>query len=749
MKEKIKNRYLLLIVASFIFFSLSAAEAKAAAPLIIAAGLAVIPLVLGLLKGLFSIGAFVLVAVAVNSLAGRLINLGISFQSILLDPERITVIQTIWTLVRDFINMFFILILLVIAFATIFNVSKYKASDLLPKLIIIAVLINFSLVITVWVIDLLWIPAAVFLGPLGGTISDRISNALNIQQFFSTQNISLITAELLKGGLPTGIFFREVIFRGAILIVNAFILSWIALIIWARIPVLIGLMLVSPIAWLGYTLPAIKKNSWDTWWQKLLCWGSIPIPLFGLIYFVVLFNQRLRLEISGEGSLSVILPVLGLTLGETLIWIITAGIFLAGMMYIKTLSCSMYGWVTLGFGKTWKGIRSGVGRAVDFGYTATGYKGATGQVQKELAQGGIPIFGKRMFGTAQREATEARREDQLRGALGLGSTYAAQRNLLDESGKETRDIDNRFKQARSIEEQNKIIDELGAKVEKGAKDPETLAAINALAKKGELDIALFNKAVDNFKDMPLALSKIFSEWKDGKFGGIKADDLLKIAKDNRVPLEAKRIAYSFLGTDDAKKVAEGMTLEDYEKGYEILGKKNTKEGRDFKKNIGKLKPTIVAQYNLNHIEEEIDKKEDRDKILTERPEDRLAAVILSQIEGAGAKDLGDYAKKEWDNPDFQKALDELIKTKEKRAAGSGRQYVQELRRRFIRESKDRQLEVLNSLGNVNIAESGSMPSDGKRTPDKIIIPPSAQFQLEKEEREARETEEEEEEEKKT
>ncbi|PIP34883.1 hypothetical protein COX21_00500, partial [Candidatus Falkowbacteria bacterium CG23_combo_of_CG06-09_8_20_14_all_41_10] len=55
-----------------------------------------------------------------------------------------TPVQFGWTIVRDVCNMFFILILLIIAFATILRVERYSFKTLLPKLILMAVLINFS-----------------------------------------------------------------------------------------------------------------------------------------------------------------------------------------------------------------------------------------------------------------------------------------------------------------------------------------------------------------------------------------------------------------------------------------------------------------------------------------------------------------------------------------------------------------------------------------------------------------------------
>ena len=58
-----------------------------------------------------------------------------------------------WVIVRDLANMFFVLVLLVIAFATILRIESYNAKKLLPKLLIMAVVINFSKTIFGIIID--------------------------------------------------------------------------------------------------------------------------------------------------------------------------------------------------------------------------------------------------------------------------------------------------------------------------------------------------------------------------------------------------------------------------------------------------------------------------------------------------------------------------------------------------------------------------------------------------------------------
>ncbi len=90
-----------------------------------------------------------------------------------------------WTIIRDIANLFFIFILLWIALSTIFDIDKYSIKNLLPRLIIAALLINFSLVFGMFVIRVANNVAGVFndaltlnYGGMGGVIKN-ISQPLN------------------------------------------------------------------------------------------------------------------------------------------------------------------------------------------------------------------------------------------------------------------------------------------------------------------------------------------------------------------------------------------------------------------------------------------------------------------------------------------------------------------------------------------------------------------------------------------
>lgn len=65
------------------------------------------------------------------------------------------IVQTGWRIVRDITNMFFIVILLVSAFATIigYDTASFHYKRVLPKLLLMAVLVNFSLTIIQLLVD--------------------------------------------------------------------------------------------------------------------------------------------------------------------------------------------------------------------------------------------------------------------------------------------------------------------------------------------------------------------------------------------------------------------------------------------------------------------------------------------------------------------------------------------------------------------------------------------------------------------
>ncbi len=95
------------------------------------------------------------------------------------------VIINAWAIVRDFCNMFFVLIFLVIAFATILRVESYQLKKVLPKLIIMAVLINFSKTICGLMIDFSQVIMITFVNAFGTGNGASFIDSLQINKFLA------------------------------------------------------------------------------------------------------------------------------------------------------------------------------------------------------------------------------------------------------------------------------------------------------------------------------------------------------------------------------------------------------------------------------------------------------------------------------------------------------------------------------------------------------------------------------------
>jgi len=199
----------------------------------------------------------------------RVLNYLIYFPVYPTNGADISVIRESWTIFRDIVNMFFIIVLVVAAFATIFDIfpkfGQYNIKNIIKRFLISAILINFSFIIGVLLIDFSQVISNIFLKAIGD-ISIRLGQAFNPFQFFPSGPPTGVATEQLFAnslvGLVATIFFLFV-YAGAIFTAVVFTLL--------RIPILWGLLIVSPVAWMAYILPF--SNKWFTkWWDWYRRW---------------------------------------------------------------------------------------------------------------------------------------------------------------------------------------------------------------------------------------------------------------------------------------------------------------------------------------------------------------------------------------------------------------------------------------------------------------------------------------------
>ncbi|MFA5392595.1 MAG: hypothetical protein WC306_02890 [Candidatus Paceibacterota bacterium] len=202
-------------------------------------------------------------------------------------------VENIWGNIRNIVNLFLILGLVFIAIATILGIKKYSWQQTLWKLIIVALLVNFSLVMAGMILDISHFFTYSFLNLTKGE-STLIAKAL-IESFqvekmpektlYMIANDNTITPESTQGwGLNMGNGLIVIIL---LVIIEVFtfmsLLSVFAAMI-IRSFIITALLCLSPIAFASWIFPDTEKL-WKPWWQLFIKWCTSPV-LFALMLWM-------------------------------------------------------------------------------------------------------------------------------------------------------------------------------------------------------------------------------------------------------------------------------------------------------------------------------------------------------------------------------------------------------------------------------------------------------------------------------
>lgn len=174
-----------------------------------------------------------------------------------------------WVLVRDVVNMFFIVVLLVSAFSTIIGYSEFHYSKVLPKLLLMAVLINFSKTLIGLLIDFSQVLMLTFVNAFKPAAGGNFVNLLKLSKATSLRTdlenipdseslVKLLVASLLA------IFMLSIVLTILVIMV-AFILY--------RIIGLWMILIMSPMAFFALALPGKMGKGLSTFtstfWSRL------------------------------------------------------------------------------------------------------------------------------------------------------------------------------------------------------------------------------------------------------------------------------------------------------------------------------------------------------------------------------------------------------------------------------------------------------------------------------------------------
>lgn len=186
-----------------------------------------------------------------------------------------------WVIVRDILNMFFMLLLLFSAFATIFQVEKYHLRKIIIMLVVMALLVNFSYPIAIFVIDFSNSLMYFLIDNTFGTNASPSADVNKISEFGKNlKSASESTDEITS------------IILSIILVFIVFITFFsIALNLLIRILAFAVLLILAPVGFTFAFFPDTKSIAND-WWSALFRYAFLgPIMAFFLYLGVSIFNQ--------------------------------------------------------------------------------------------------------------------------------------------------------------------------------------------------------------------------------------------------------------------------------------------------------------------------------------------------------------------------------------------------------------------------------------------------------------------------
>ncbi len=192
-----------------------------------------------------------------------------------------------WKIVRDVCNMFFVLILLIIAFATILKIENYSYKKWLPKLILMAILINFSKTICGLLIDVAQVVMLTFVNAFKDMAAGNLVTNLGVADILTlADNSADVGFWAIVGAYVLGLIY--------VLIALVVVTTMLAMLVMRIIMIWIYVVL-SPAAYLMSAFPGGQKyaSQWWTEFSKNLIVGPV-LAFFIWLSFVSLQTQDMK-----------------------------------------------------------------------------------------------------------------------------------------------------------------------------------------------------------------------------------------------------------------------------------------------------------------------------------------------------------------------------------------------------------------------------------------------------------------------
>lgn len=254
-----------------------------------------------------------------------------------------------WGILRDLANIVLLFGFIFMGLQTILDIGHFNVKKALPRLLIFAILMNFSLFVTEAIIDTTNVFSAV-MSTQAGTgcdpkaaqaneqcvqygIAGKIMQGTGLSGIFNTKNSygpsafsdKTVAATVYVGAALLSAIGAMVLFMGAILLI-------------IRAVTLVFLMVLSPLGFAAFAVPQFEETA-RTWWKTLLN-QAITAPVFILLILVSLkIAEQFQIQ-GGSGTQGLIAAFVAQntsSLGVFLVYTLVIGFLVASMIVTKKI----------------------------------------------------------------------------------------------------------------------------------------------------------------------------------------------------------------------------------------------------------------------------------------------------------------------------------------------------------------------------------------------------------------------------
>lgn len=205
------------------------------------------------------------------------------------------------SITQGFANMGFIVFLIVIALATALRIREYQAKKLLPTLIIVALLVNFTPIFCGIFIDASNIVMDYFLSGVTGingfvqflvSAGQGVWNLLIASGLDPWANVAALMQVIVM--ICFNFFAAFIFILFSALFIMRYIMLWI-------------LVILSPIAFVSYILPMTRRGgsllNWRRWWKEFISWCTIGIVAAFFLYLGFTMISLINATLGTPGEL--------------------------------------------------------------------------------------------------------------------------------------------------------------------------------------------------------------------------------------------------------------------------------------------------------------------------------------------------------------------------------------------------------------------------------------------------------------